>query len=1069
MLILRWSIKLKIRIRDTSGRVIGPFSLDRVPELYSKGHIRGDEEFQIFPGGTWGEIDEHPQIKAIVLKLLNNEPVTIDADGDSSSEDSNKSEEPETKPESTDSSINFTKEFGVAKKEPTKTFNKSDFVEFKADKKIVNKLQEDIVLDSGEKTKVVRLQEKVDSTVIKTLTPEEMAEVKKLEEEREAEEKAKIEAEKQRIAEESKSEEEEEQEEEVDYENEATVVTNIGNLLPELKKNVKKTEKEFKKKESDAEDLDKKKEKKKKEKKKKKKNSENSKKLKINKKKMTPIVAFAFLALAYMLIVDDGGEGDKFKPIYPKFDFPVPNQYIDAQKAKEYFEKGKKAYSYNTYIGDIKASRNYVISLRHQFQKNKAFENLLEVYSELLPFSKSPISDSQKVYDLVVLGKKSQLKNLKVAIGTSQFYEVLKKYKAGTRIIERFLRAGNSPSPKLFAVYMRLLLKDGDFQKAKKAYDKLTSIPNKSEEVWLSLISYLLAEDNFKEARKLCEAAIKEYPNSVELYLEYSKVLIFFEDIKLLGKVLGRIKKLNFANNSVHYAKFLELAGTLSGINGDFKKALRYYKLALKMDESDKLRSRLSALEIGGDEETKNIILESKGYDLQRKALNAMLEKNWDKAFKFALEAVDILPHDIDGKLIFAEILTKRGFFDRSISILSELEDKYPRNPRIKFKLTEVYIDSFKLTEAQALLLKMRETKWKSHYMFASLFGKYYLKSDNFALAIKWLRESINRNPLNDEDEALIAKAFIQKGKFQRAKNRIRKAIDLDPENVEYKSIYGSILYEFDSAEIAIGYLRDLLREFPDNPRLLGDIAIYYYRSGQLKAFSEQIKEIEKLPKRDANVYKLLIRASKIDNRKEDTLKYFSELFKITPGDLKMRMDYGEYLADQGKLDLALKQFEAIKERLESYPLVYYNIAKVHFAKGSWEKAKENAEKEIANTPNLEHGYTIYGRSMLELKEYPEAIKALRKALSINRKSVDATMAMAYIKHKQDHIDEALNLYLFAQKANPNNPEIHRRLGHIYKDTGQAALAIESFQVYLNLNPAAKDKGQIEALINSLR
>ena len=76
--------------------------------------------------------------------------------------------------------------------------------------------------------------------------------------------------------------------------------------------------------------------------------------------------------------------------------------------------------------------------------------------------------------------------------------------------------------------------------------------------------------------------------------------------------------------------------------------------------------------------------------------------------------------------------------------------------------------------------------------------------------------------------------------KYPNARINLAKAIELDPLNIDYKVVWAKILYELESSDTAIGYLRDLLKEHPDNPKILADIAIYYYKSGQINDFENQ-------------------------------------------------------------------------------------------------------------------------------------------------------------------------------------------------------------------------------------
>ena len=81
--------------------------------------------------------------------------------------------------------------------------------------------------------------------------------------------------------------------------------------------------------------------------------------------------------------------------------------------------------------------------------------------------------------------------------------------------------------------------------------------------------------------------------------------------------------------------------------------------------------------------------------------------------------------------------------------------------------------------------------------------------------------------------------------RFKESKSLIIQAIELNPGIVSYRSLYGYILYQLDGADVAIGYVRKLLKEFKDHPRLLGDIAKYYYKRRTTKAFYAAIREGE--------------------------------------------------------------------------------------------------------------------------------------------------------------------------------------------------------------------------------
>jgi tetratricopeptide (TPR) repeat protein len=297
----------------------------------------------------------------------------------------------------------------------------------------------------------------------------------------------------------------------------------------------------------------------------------------------------------------------------------------------------------------------------------------------------------------------------------------------------------------------------------------------------------------------------------------------------------------------------------------------------------------------------------------------------------------------------------------------------------------------------------------------------------------------------------------------------LSEAISLDPRNVNYRITYARIHYELTDTDAALGYLRDVLSENKDNPQLIGEMAIYYYKSGQMKNFEEYKKRVENLPTKDQSFYEFLIKAAKLDERYKDVILHARELIKVNPGDLETRMTLGEYLFKEKQYRSAIEIFESTRDRLKSFPKTHYYLAKIYLEMKDFKKALENAELEVKLNPTLEYGYFIRGEANMTIKEWLVATKNYEKAISINGKYVEALLGLAYIKFRQNFFDEARELLLRAKKQQEGNPKIYKMLGDVYRSSGQSGLAVESFETYLQIYPSAPDRSQMERLIKQLK
>jgi cytochrome c-type biogenesis protein CcmH/NrfG len=189
---------------------------------------------------------------------------------------------------------------------------------------------------------------------------------------------------------------------------------------------------------------------------------------------------------------------------------------------------------------------------------------------------------------------------------------------------------------------------------------------------------------------------------------------------------------------------------------------------------------------------------------------------------------------------------------------------------------------------------------------------------------------------------------------------------------------------------------------------------------------------------------------------------------KFDPANIENRIRLAVYLLESDRFQDTIDILKKVEDRLDTYPKLNYYFSKAYFYKGDTKKAIDYAELEVKYNPFDEWGYVMLGEIYTRTKKYRLAINNLEEALKRNRNSVDALLAVAYIKYLQNFLPEALSLYKRVAKESPNNATARRQIGFIYKSMGQGALAIDSFRVYLDLAPEAQDRREIQELMKEL-
>ncbi|TDJ08804.1 MAG: tetratricopeptide repeat protein [Deltaproteobacteria bacterium] len=791
---------------------------------------------------------------------------------------------------------------------------------------------------------------------------------------------------------------------------------------------------------------------------------------KITKKIIIRAVAASFIAIYFLLELLEPGpstpEGIKVVPL--KIRFPVTFEFSDEKKSKKALEKGLKLYQKSNYMERLAAAKQFLLSLQHHFQNNPALGNLILTYSELLLNSKNPRKEGQTLFRLILIAKSKGLTDINVVMGTALFYFYNKKYFTALNVVENYLRVGK-PSLKLLSIYLEILVKTGELTKAKKVYDKIKGIEYRPIESYSSIARFLDSDEQFTLGKKEVVKGLNNFKNSVPLYLEYCRYLIRDSQFKELEKILLRINNLEAEQSPFYYSKYLEYLGTLAAVKKEDEKAVKYFRMALKLHDSDELRSKLAALNMGGDSAVGSLVIESKIKQNMKLAREAMKRKNWVDAFNYAIEASDLNEKYIPAQILLAEVQVNRGFYQAALDTLVKLRREYPTNMTVNRALIMANINSYRLDAARKEIVALANTPMAKTPEYYSLLARYYLASDNIVLALKNLVQALNLDPLNDENFFLLGSQYLKYRKYQRAQEFLARAIDLDPRNTEYRALWAKILYELDSAETAIGYLRDVLELDKDNPKVLGDIAIYYYKSGQQQNFEEIKEKIERSPRKDEGLYQFLVDAAKLEDRVDDVIKYTIELIKLNPGDLKARMTLGEYLLKMRKWKDAARVFEEVKSSLGSFPRVNYYLSKVYTILKQPEKAEEAAKLEIKENPNRAYGYFALGEVYKNKKDWSNAVRQFEKAISLDPSFTEALMGLGWIKQRQNYFTEAQELYARALKEDSSLAPLHREMGFLYKSMGQSGLAIESFETYLKLDPTAKDAPRMKQWIKQLR
>jgi len=799
--------------------------------------------------------------------------------------------------------------------------------------------------------------------------------------------------------------------------------------------------------------------------------------IKKNKKKKSRSLMFIVLALIIILMFlpeeNENPKESKKVEIYtlPKIEFPEVYSETDEEHSNELFEQAQLALKNFNYGSLLVAVEKFKEAYQQNEKNKKIMHKIILCYSLMLQHSDDIIRDGIIIFKLFqLLGEGSEFQSLDILTAKAYFYLTLEKYQAVNFLIEKYLSINSKVNTLLYAAYLKSLVASGDLVKAKVLIQRVSGRPEKSPYLYDAILDYLKLENLDKKYWDTFKEGLTEHQDSVLILTKglhyYSKIL----DWEKVSDILKRIQSLGYGKSRYYYAEYLHYQGLLLAVNQKPVEASKVLKKSLDLIDNPELRHKLAMLNANAKNEEINLLIkESKSVELIEQSKKYAASFDWDIALTKAIDAVENTPDSYKAVINLGLLQSDLGFYQLAINNLEKIRKRDQINNEININLLRVYSRAYKFSEAHLIVSMMAQTNQMNSDYFSKVLSEYYEKKGDILKSILWLQQAVKLNPLNDSYLYELAKSYIKNNNFKVAKDLIIRAMSLDPSNLDYHMLYSDILYDRDDPNTAVGYLRQILKDFPDNPKILNKIAIFYYRTGQIKNFEELKNKLQNIPQSGAELYLYLMESARKENRYDDFVGYGRDYLKKIPGDLTVRMALVEIYYLQNKFDKAREELLVVEERMETYPKVQYYLAKMLLAEGKKEFALKAANQEAKNHPLLEEAFVLVGDISRLMENYPDAEKAYKSAQRINPKSVDSLKGIALIKMEKGEIDSAIDLFKKALKSKPDDASLYLVLGDLYRKMSVTQEAVKAYKSFLEIEPESPEKGKIELYLKSVK
>lgn len=235
-----------------------------------------------------------------------------------------------------------------------------------------------------------------------------------------------------------------------------------------------------------------------------------------------------------------------------------------------------------------------------------------------------------------------------------------------------------------------------------------------------------------------------------------------------------------------------------------------------------------------------------------------------------------------------------------------------------------------------------------------------------------------------------------QRGDFQAAIRDYKKVVELQPAQVQAKVNLGAALAHVGQFDEAIAMYRAALPTLKDKNPVLMNLALAYYKKGDLENARQQFEILHDAMPENARVVVLL-------------------------GDCDLRL---------AKTNAALSLLEPLESNNERNMDFEYVLGSALIQGGRRREGVARIEK-VAQAGPAADAYLLAGATLLDLNEYEQARKDLEEALKLNSSLPAVYTLVGTARDKTGDIQNAEAAFREALKRNPDDFQANLYLGAI--------------------------------------
>lgn len=391
--------------------------------------------------------------------------------------------------------------------------------------------------------------------------------------------------------------------------------------------------------------------------------------------------------------------------------------------------------------------------------------------------------------------------------------------------------------------------------------------------------------------------------------------------------------------------------------------------------------------------------------------------------------------------------LKSQKCYKQAIEMLYKALELENDNPEILFQLGELYFLLRNLPRASHYLEKVLQ-KNENHIETLKLMQKIYVFSDEKELAFKTAEKifELQKNPENlveliktsaktnnfkkiealensdqTNDKVLfeIANAYYGNEDFATAKNKLEKALNINPQNDDALVLLGKIYFDENNFEKS----KEIFNSFPkttENAEVLNYLGLFALED--LK-FIEAIKYFSKASNLNKKNHKYLYNLGNAyfyNGWIKEAVQSYVQAICMAPDNLGYRSSLAYLYYEQKNFEKAQKEIDYILEHNAEYGLAHVLNALLKLNNKDFLGAQQELETNLKNGNNDNFTLVSLADVYKELLMFEKAEKTIKKVIANNCESLNYQCQLAEIYIAEKKYDEALDVVKNVLEKNEN-------------------------------------------------